>query len=477
MSIKSDLTVLKTNIQNAKDKLFTNLTEKGVTDITTASTLDAMADSVSGITTGGGGNPFEEIGYEATPQYIQNSLEYSKQIQKEWNNQSVLDLDYISNDLNNKIIFFPLIDTSSVTSMSLSFSSYRYLQYVPPLNTSNVTDMYRMFDCCYSLTSLDLSNWDTSKVTNMDHMFYYCSGLTSITFGGSFNTSKLAYMQNMFHNCSGLTSLDLSNWDTSNVINMSFTFSACTNLSSITFGNNFGEKVSIIEGIFGDCKKLKSLDLSNWNTCNLTNIQQTISNCSGLTSLDLSNWDTSNVTNMRMVFDGCKSLTSLDLSNWNTSKVNYMNGMFRYCSGLTSLDLSSFDTSNVTVMSDMFAYCNNLSKVDGYISFKSFSSSTMSNSYLFSYSSNSSLRKITFKDIGYNTNAKQFNMKNCLNWGVNNDTITDAKQSLIDSLITYSYDRASASYPTCTVTLYTNTTTVLTSDEIAAITAKGFTIA
>ena len=54
MSIKSELSVLKVNIQNAKDKLYSNLVDKGVTDITTASTLDAMADSVSGITTGGG---------------------------------------------------------------------------------------------------------------------------------------------------------------------------------------------------------------------------------------------------------------------------------------------------------------------------------------------------------------------------------------------------------------------------------------
>ena len=62
-------------------------------------------------------------------------------------------------------------------------------------------------------------------------------------------------------------------------------------------------------------------------------------------------------------------------------------------------------------------------------------------------------------------------------WGVNSDTITDARQSLIDSLITYSYDRATAGYSTCTVTLAADTKAVLTSDEIAAITAKGFTIA
>jgi surface protein len=149
--------------------------------------------------------------------------------------------------------------------------------------------------------------------------------------------------------------------------------------------------------------------------------------------------------------------------------------MFSYCGKLTSLDLSSFDTSNVTNMSSMFSNCYTLTRVDGYISFKSYSSSTMSSSYMFS--SNSTLRKITFKDIGYNSNAKQFNMSYVSNWGVNNDAITDARQSLIDSLITYSYDRASNGYSTCTVTLASNTKAVLTEDEIAQITAKGFTIA
>ena len=47
-----------------------------------------------------------------------------------------------------------------------------------------------MFRNCYSLTQLDVSNFNTSKVTSMNAMFSGCSGLTSLDLS-SFNTSKI----------------------------------------------------------------------------------------------------------------------------------------------------------------------------------------------------------------------------------------------------------------------------------------------
>ena len=38
----------------------------------------------------------------------------------------------------------------------------------------------QLFDKCYTLIALDLSNFDTSNVTNMEYMFYNCSKLTTI---------------------------------------------------------------------------------------------------------------------------------------------------------------------------------------------------------------------------------------------------------------------------------------------------------
>ncbi len=153
-------------------------------------------------------------------------------------------------------------------------------------NTSNVTNMNRMFNLCGSLTSLDLSSFDTSNVAGMNNMFCACSSLTSLDLS-NFNTSKVNFMGKMFSNCSGLTSLDVSGFDTSKVIGMS--------------------------NMFADCVKLTSLNLSNFNTSNVTTMSSMFSGCSGLTSLDLSGWNTSNVTTMSSMFRGCTSLKEIKM--------------------------------------------------------------------------------------------------------------------------------------------------------------------
>ena len=141
---------------------------------------------------------------------------------------------------------------TSSTIASIDFTNF---------DTSNVTDMSRMFYGCSKLTSLDLSNFDTSNVTNMNTMFSSCSSLTSLDLS-SFDTSKVTDMHDMFYRCSKLASLDVSGWNTSNVTNMSNMFAACT--------------------------ALKNVDVSSWNTANLINAEAMFYGCSSLTELDLS---------------------------------------------------------------------------------------------------------------------------------------------------------------------------------------------
>ena len=160
--------------------------------------------------------------------------------------------------------------------------------------------------------------------------------------------------------------------------------------------------------------------------------------CSGLTSLDLSGFDTSAVTSMDSMFYSCSGLTSLDLSGFNTSAVTSMSSMFYSCSGLTSLDLSGFDTSAVTSMDYMFAYCSNLTSL------------ILGPNFL-------KTSKYDYVDFSY-----------CTKW--TNDTV-------VTSLVTKSYDRATAGLKTMTLKLSTNTKAALTDEQKAAITAKGYTIA
>ena len=198
---------------------------------------------------------------------------------------------------------------------------------VSNFDTSNVTDMYRMFSGMSKITSLDVSNFDTSKAIDMEYMFSGVRSLTSLNVS-NFNTSKVTRMNGMFAGVESLTSLDVSNFDTSNVTDM--------------------------QAMFTSMRSLTSLDVSNFDTSNVTNMRNMFSSIYNLVSLDLSNFNTSKVVNMGFMFSHSYNLTSLNLSNFNTSNVTDMESMFGGMYNLVFLDLSNFNTAKVIVMSNMF---------------------------------------------------------------------------------------------------------------------------
>ena len=314
-------------------------------------------------------------------------------------------------------------------SSAIDFSPIGYSDEFSAELNSNMND-----DIAYSKTLYDA--WDPSRTSAM--VLY--GGDDKLIYAPNIDTSNVTDMSDMFRNCHSLTSVPLYN--TSNVTNM--------------------------QNMFVDCPLLKSVPL--FDTSNVTNMSYMFQSCKRLITVPAFN--TSNVTNMGYMFQSCESLTSVPA--FDTSNAERMNSMFQGCYEIKSVP--EMDTSNVTNFDSVFAYCNKLKTIEG-ISFKSFSSSTMNNDYIFGWMENSSIRKAVFKDIGYQSTAVQFNTEYIRNWGVNTDEIPDARQSLIDSLITYSFDRASAGYPTCEIKLYSTTKALLTPDEIAQIEAKGFTIA
>ena len=87
------------------------------------------------------------------------------------------------------------------------------------------------------------------------------------------------------------------------------------------------------------------------------------------------------------------------------------------------------------------------------------------------------IRYLTIKNIGENLSedisASQYNFSNLTLWGQDNEDCPNARQSLIDSLITYSKDLAGSSVP---IVLSSNTYSLLTSDELSQIRAKGYSV-
>lgn len=160
--------------------------------------------------------------------------------------------------------------------------------------------------------------------------------------------------------------------------------------------------------------------------------------CHSLSTIDI---DMSNNTNCQNMFYKCYTLKSAVLRN--TSKVEEMGSMFYECMGLenVTLDMSSVINTGYSIYT-IFQSC-------------------------------SSLRCANLYNIGKST-LTTYEFGGASVWGMDGD---ENRQSLIDSLITYSYDRASNGMETAIIKLHTKVKALLTEEEIAQITAKGFTIA
>ena len=135
-------------------------------------------------------------------------------------------------------------------------SSLTAISGIENLKTENVTSMWRMFDGCSSLTSLDLSGFNTANVTDMSCMFIGCSGLTSLDLS-SFNTANVIRLDSMFFACGSMTSLDLTEFKTENVTSMTEMFYGCSGLTTIYVGENWSTAaVTEGNGMFSGCAAL-----------------------------------------------------------------------------------------------------------------------------------------------------------------------------------------------------------------------------
>lgn len=130
-----------------------------------------------------------------------------------------------------------LLNTSNVTNMNRMFARCSSLTLIPELDTSKVTNMNEMFNSCTSLTTIP--QLDTSNATSLFSMFGGCSKLTAIP---QLNTSNVTDMGNVFYNCFSLTTIP--QLDTSNVTNISRIFWGCDSLTNLGGFTNLGQAYS-----------------------------------------------------------------------------------------------------------------------------------------------------------------------------------------------------------------------------------------
>ena len=221
---------------------------------------------------------------------------------------------------------------------------------------SNVTNYYRMFYACSSLTNINLTSWQFNTTSNIDlnAMFHGCSKLTTIGDVSDWNTSKFYNCTSMFNACYLLNTLDCGRWNMSNVVNTSSMFTSCNGFTTIDIDDWNVTSITNFSGMFTTCVNLTTLNTSAWsfNTSSNINFSLVFVGCTKLTTIgDTSGWVTSKFTTLYNTFAACNALISVDCTDWNTSLVTDITGIFWDCKELTSLDLSAWNTSNIWDMS------------------------------------------------------------------------------------------------------------------------------
>ena len=327
-------------------------------------------------------------------------------------------------DINYIVFTGPVTAGPALQGLFGGLLQLRSIEGLEYLDTSNVTDMFELFDGTWNLQDLDITMLDTGNVIDMSWMFFTSGATVNLS---GIDTGNVRYMRGMFGSSQpsaatlrsatviGLSDLnvknvtdmsymflrsviediDLSGWDTDSVIYMTRMFYDMAFLHNLNL-SNFGGNVQCVERLFNraghreygldlvltnfctrnitdmshlfEAAHIASMDLSSLDTSNVTNMMNMFA-FTRASSLDLSGIYTGSVTNMSRMFwgsrnDDYQALTSLDLSGLNTSSVTDMSGMFADLHYLTTVDLSGFDTRNVTTMAHMFSGATGFTRLD-----------------------------------------------------------------------------------------------------------------
>ena len=254
-------------------------------------------------------------------------------------------------------------DTSNIVNMYQMFNwgGFSSLGDLSEWDTSHVTNMNSMFNCAGNIEDLgNLDHWNTQWVEDMSWMFSGTFKLSNVGNLGKWETGNVTNMYGMFDNAESIDGLgNLGNWNVSNVINMGYMFQGAKALSSI--GDLSHWKVGNVKDfsyMFSNAESLKDLgNIDEWDTSQVTDMGHMFYKARSLTNIGkLNKWDTGNVTSMMLMFARASLLSDIgNLDNWNTSRVTNMTDMFGSDSRLTNIgDLSNWDVSHVTDLSDMF---------------------------------------------------------------------------------------------------------------------------
>ena len=159
--------------------------------------------------------------------------------------------------------------------------------------------------------------------------------------------NPLNSMSELFHWCYTITEIDLTNFDTSTVTNMMDMFAECTSLTSINLSNSNTPNVETMHGMFWGCYSLRSLNLKSFDTSKVTKLFAMLRGCESLISIDLSNFDTSEVVNMGELFHECRNLQYINLKNFKDTKNPITTDIFKAIAKNVVICINSTEASKI----------------------------------------------------------------------------------------------------------------------------------
>ena len=231
-----------------------------------------------------------------------------------------------------------------------------------------------------------------------------------------------------------------------------------------------------LTNLFAECDNLSDLTYSGLTIdSNVTDASHCFQKCLKLTTVpDLFNGAQTSLSDLKYMFQGCSNMTTIDLSSWKFGQVTNMQGMFSGCINVQTIDITGIDTSKMestSNMSYMCSSCSSLVRIRGAIDLIGMNPTALPNLGYNIYN----LTTITYKNLGSNSTIASLDLHsdNYTRWGLGDE---ESKQSFIDSVLTYSYDRTANGLPTLTLEMSTEQKALLTEEQITAIQAKGYTV-
>ena len=226
-----------------------------------------------------------------------------------------------------------------------------------------------------------------------------------------------------------------------------------------------------LTALFYNCTAMTEVKVSPFRLCTATtNFSSTFRYCTGLVTIPSGMFDyCTSATTFSQCFLGCYALQEIPDGLFdNNLAVTSFSNCFQECYSLTSIPDGLFAVhEKVTAWRYLFNQCYSLPRI------ASDANISLTSDIERLFNGCSAAEVITFTGLGTQESCTMTDaFYNCTLWGSTDEGL----ESLVDSLLTNSFDRATAGYDALTITLPSAVYARLSDDEVNSIVAKGFTL-